>query len=361
MWIVCSDPYEAISESPISTNELLGIATTIIQEILQTTPEDSLSIIKPYFKDLFWDQKIEDILSLHNLRKKFDRVTFFDQNPNIQSSMLDSFCFRFRTEVALVLYPERIQNMIQYLHEKKTHAWRPNDLMKPLEKGWDRALSNWIARNIRTKDGKTDWWRFSQAINQSYPSTLVYTEKRDPFTRESAIEVCRNIAQWLVDTTWYWNPEWITNKDGEVYSYITSLSQFRRTHDRPDLEMRSRKTWIQFDPEKLISRPNWFAIAEEMWEIFVTTMQLWNHRWGKIEQELRTMKLAYEELEYTVRELQKEWKYTWKPRDIQIRNQALYRWLQKHSPIDTDKLIINWGEILSKLELSIRESFQHSV
>lgn len=49
--------------------------------------------------------------------------------------MLDSFCFRFRTEVALVLYPERIQSMIQYLQEKKTHAWRPNDLMKPLEKG----------------------------------------------------------------------------------------------------------------------------------------------------------------------------------------------------------------------------------
>ena len=361
MWIVCSDPYEAISENPISTSELLRIATTVIQEILQTTPEDSLSIIKPNFNDIFWNQEIWDILALNTLGKKFNRDTFLEQNPNIRVSSLDGFCFRFRAEVALILYPDRIQNMIQYLQEKKTHDWRPNDLMKPLEKGWDRALSNWIARNIRTKDGKTDWWRFSQAINQSYPSTLIYTEKRDPFTQETAIELCRNIAQWLVDTIWYWNPEWITNKDGEVYSYITSLSQFRRTHDRPDLEMRSKKTWIQFDPEKLISRPNWFAIAEEMWEIFVATMQLWNHRWGKIEQELRTMKLAYEELEYTVRELQKEWKHTWKPRDIQIRNQALYRWFQLHSPIDTDRLIINWGKILSELELSIRESFQHSV
>ena len=115
MWIVCSDPYEAISENPISTSELLRIATTVIQEILQTTPEDSLSIIKPNFNDIFWNQEIWDILALNTLGKKFNRDTFLEQNPNIRVSSLDGFCFRFRAEVALILYPDRIQNMIQYL------------------------------------------------------------------------------------------------------------------------------------------------------------------------------------------------------------------------------------------------------
>lgn len=357
MWYIEDDPYYAPAESPIEITRVFSICIDLVAEILGVTAQNAEKIVQADFQKLFSNENLQNIAVLWILRKKFDSGSFIERNPTISGESIEEFCFRFRSEVALVLYPEKLERMRRFLMKKGITSWRPNILMMPLSQWWDKWLVKWIWENCRKADGKPDWVRFSIELNKIYPNTLEYREKRSTFTTDFCIETCRQIADRLVKKNGYWNPNMLAEIDGEVYNRLISFPQFRRPSARPDLVSRSEKTGIQFDIKKQNGRPNWFAISNMMWDTYIESMQLWNRIWEKHEQELRSFKYACEELEITVSHIL-ESKPSWMPHHIQSENQALYRWFQSHLSIKWDGMKINWTTILEHSSRDTQVSFR---
>ena len=82
---------------------------SIILELQFRTADQVDDLIRSPFDTIFGTQDMHDSLLISNLKRKgFNRQKFGKEN-NIENIQLDQFCLRFRTEICLRLYPDRIE------------------------------------------------------------------------------------------------------------------------------------------------------------------------------------------------------------------------------------------------------------
>lgn len=352
MWVLDS-PYFAQWNS-IDKWDVHDLSINIIVNLTWYTKEKSWIILDSYFDDFFQGADNFDSLTKFNyLRTKFDRSGVIKENPDLSDKM-DSFCFLLRTNVALLIHPEKIEELAEILKAKGITTWKPSDLLWTKEQGGNRWLEQWFSKNCRNAEGEKDWEMINNQLQKIYPSDFLHHKKRAPFTIDSWIDLIRNRADELIEEYGYWSPNKIHELDSWLYDFLRKQKLFRKSAIRNDLLLKESKD-VNFTDEVKKSRPNWFKIWVTMWEEYLSKLQLWNVLDERNEQEYRSFDDACEELEETISIILISQK-NWTIKDLESKNLNLYSWFKKHVRSENSTWV-DWNRIFNKCVDDIKDSY----
>lgn len=243
---------------------------------------------------------------------RVDRKRLKQEHPEI-AQYLDGFCHMFRARLALLLYPEKIAELVDILRSGSVQVFRPQ-VFRDLDQ---ESLKMWFSQNIRNQSGEVDWQLVHRMLVQFYPCGFEYQSARPSFTEGTALSTLRGLADECVRIKGHWHPAYdLERQDKAVYEFITKLEHFRRPALRPDIAYRTD------------TRPNWFAIAEAMGPEYQSTMVV-GHK-GE-EQQFRSFDDAIGELGDVIRETMQD---SWSMVRVSKRNSALYGWFKGHCRTD---------------------------